>query len=154
MMHSTELRGPLFIETLTLSLGVEPSASPTHRLNTPLCFADCNQFHSLENWTVLHRMKTRRSDRMRVELCSWSTDFKFELISERGKLGLENLAQPFSFFSHNESKVLSKRRELCKVSLTLCGFARNYSEDLSGKLSNNSMIPESFPRSDEVYKVL
>jgi hypothetical protein len=25
-----------------------------------------------------------------------------------GELGLENLAQPFSFFSHNKSKALSK----------------------------------------------
>jgi hypothetical protein len=31
------------------------------------------------------------------------------------KLGLEDLAQLFSLFSHNESKALSKRRELCKV---------------------------------------
>jgi hypothetical protein len=60
------------------------------------------------------------------------------------KLGLENLAQPFSFFSHNESKALSKRRELWKVFLTLCGFARNYSDDVSGQLSNNSMRPELF----------
>jgi hypothetical protein len=29
-------------------------------------------------------------------------------------LGLENIAQPFCFFNHNESKALSKRRELCK----------------------------------------
>jgi hypothetical protein len=70
------------------------------------------------------------------------------------KLGLENLAQPFSFFNHNESKALSKRRELGKCFLILCGFARNYSEDLSGKLSNNSMRAESFPRSGEVCKVL
>jgi hypothetical protein len=31
----------------------------------------------------------------------------------------------------------------------LCGFARNYSEDLSGKLLNDSMRPESFPRSGD-----
>jgi hypothetical protein len=60
------------------------------------------------------------------------------------KLALENFAQPFSFFSHIESKALSKRRELCKVFLTLCGFARNSSEDLSGKLSSNSMRRELF----------
>jgi hypothetical protein len=70
------------------------------------------------------------------------------------KLGVENPAQVFSFFSHNESKAPSKRREMCKVFLTLCGFARNYSEDLSGRLSNNSMRPESFPRSGEVCKIL
>jgi hypothetical protein len=58
------------------------------------------------------------------------------------KLGLENLAQPSGFFSHNESKAISKKRELCKVFLTLCGFAGNYSDDLSGKLLNNSMRPE------------
>jgi hypothetical protein len=61
-----------------------------------------------------------------------------------GKLGLENLAQPFSFFSHNESKASSKRLELCKVFLTLCRFVRNYSDDSSSKLSNNSMRPELF----------
>jgi hypothetical protein len=33
----------------------------------------------------------------------------------RCKPGLENLAQSFSFFSHNESKALSKRRELCRA---------------------------------------
>jgi hypothetical protein len=55
----------------------------------------------------------------------FSTDRYF---SQRGgdffghsNLGLENLAQPFSFFSHNESKALSKRCELCQVFLTLCG---------------------------------
>jgi hypothetical protein len=56
---------------------------------------------------------------------------------EKGKLRRENLAEPFSLFSHNKSKALSKKPELCKVFLTLCGFARNYSEDLSGTLSNN-----------------
>jgi hypothetical protein len=59
-------------------------------------------------------------------------------------LGLENLAQPFSFFSHNESKPLSERRELCKVFLILCGFARDYPEDLPGKLLNNGMRPGLF----------
>jgi hypothetical protein len=68
----------------------------------------------------------------------------WEFTESSDKLGLENLAGPFSFFSHNESKALSKRGELCKVFLTLCGFARNYSEDLPGKLSNNSMRPGLF----------
>jgi hypothetical protein len=42
---------------------------------------------------------------------SWGA---FPLKTVIHKLGLENLAQAFSFFSHNESKALSKRRELCK----------------------------------------
>jgi hypothetical protein len=67
-----------------------------------------------------------------------------EALHAANKLGLEDLAQPFSFFSDNKSKALSKRRELCKAFLPLCGFARNYSEDLSGKLSNNSMRPGLF----------
>jgi hypothetical protein len=37
-----------------------------------------------------------------------------------------------------------KDASCARFSLILCDFARNYSEDLSGKLSNNSMRHELF----------
>jgi hypothetical protein len=46
-------------------------------------------------------------------------DFERLNVYETHKLGLENLAQPFTFFRLNESKVLSKRGELCMFVDTL-----------------------------------
>jgi hypothetical protein len=84
-------------------------------------------------------------------LIMWTGNRKYPVLpSDRAfafvrqyKLGPENLAQPLKFFSHSEQGPV-KTIWVVQGFLTLCGFTRNYSEDLSGKLSNNSMRPELF----------
>jgi hypothetical protein len=67
--------------------------------------------------------------------CDW---FEKRINSDWKPCAALQLFQPY------ENKALSKRCELGNAFLTLCGFARKYSEDLSGMLSNNSMRPELF----------